>query len=91
MFLSQPCYVLLLHSCLSELANLPESCIICFFLEVNISNETECLTIPASNFEKTYGLMLLSKKELINSTANPFTNQSQIRGYLTASVSIAGF
>jgi hypothetical protein len=59
----------------------------CLLLEFNSSNETECLTIPASNFERTFGLMLLSKKELLNPTANPFNNYSQIRGYLTASVS----
>ena len=64
-----------------------DACSTCLLLELNSRNETDCLTIPASNFERTFGLMLLSKTELLNPTANPFNNYSQLRGYLTASVS----
>ena len=80
--------VLIVFSCREEITRLPESCNLCLFFEVNSSNETECVT-TASDYEKTFGLMLLSKKELINPTANPFNNQSLIRGYLTASVKIS--
>jgi len=46
-----------------------------------------CLADPASRYEKTYGLMLLSTNELNNPLVQGQNNQSQQRGVVTASVS----
>ena len=46
-----------------------------------------CLADPASRYEKAYGLMLLSTKELNNPLVQGQNNQSQQRGLATASVS----
>ena len=73
---------------MQETASLPEPCSLCLLFEGSTTDDTQCRTSPASNFEKTFGLMLLSKKELLNPRANPYNNQSLIRGYLTASVKI---
>ena len=73
--------------CTEEFTRLADACSSCLIFEFNSRNETDCLTIPASNFERAFGLILLSKRELHNPTANPFNNHSLLRGYLTASVS----
>lgn len=67
---------------------MPEPCILCLVYEMTTTEQTQCRTSPVSNYEKTYGLMLLSKKQLINPRVNSYINQSQIRGYLSASVSL---
>ena len=73
------------YSC--PLTELSVPCLLCFTFQTSLSiNETECTTILASNYDRTFGLMLLSNKELKNSTVHPFNNQSQARGFLTASV-----
>ena len=47
---------------------------------------TECLTLPASRFERNYELLLLSRKRLTDTFASGFNNRSQFEGYLEASV-----
>ena len=63
---------------------LPEPCLICLSLAMNFP---VCLADPAIRYEKTYGLMLLSTKELNNPLVQGQNNQSQQRGVATASVS----
>ena len=73
-------------SCAELLAALPDPCSICLLMAtIDIS---VCLADPASRYERTYGLMLLSTKELINPLVQGQNNQSQRRGLITASVSI---
>ena len=74
------------YRCIEEIARLADECTLCLFLETSITNETMCRASPASSYENTFGLMILSKKELINPRSSPFNNQSSIRGYLAASV-----
>ena len=75
--------------CTELLTSLPEPCVICLLLGPDTTgNESQCLADPASRYEKTYGLMILSTKELKNPLAQGQNNQSQIRGLLTASVRI---
>ena len=47
-----------------------------------------CATDPADFYTTTYGLMLLSRKELKDTRAFPFSPESQLRGYLEATVSL---
>jgi hypothetical protein len=77
-------------SCLEVLTRLSDDCIRCLFREVVVTNQTRCLTVPARDNERTFGLMMLSTKELKNPTASPYNNQSQIRGFLTTSVDGVG-
>ncbi len=59
--------------------------------ECSILNPTsflECGNEPASRYRRSFGLMLLSRKELINPMTSPYLPQSNIRGYLSASVSL---
>ena len=65
----------------------PEHCLLCLELEFLVTNQSRCLTDPASRYQKTYGLMMLSTKELKNPLAQGQNNQSQHRGLLTATVS----
>ena len=67
-----------------------KSCLLCFVDNVLVTSDSSCLTAPARDYEITYGLMILSKKELKNQTVMPHNNQSQMRGILTASVRILG-
>lgn len=48
---------------------------------------SNCLSSPASRYERNYGLMLLSRKPLTDTRASGFLPESQIRGYLEATVS----
>ena len=73
-------------SCLQEAALLPESWTLCLLYEGSTTDNMVCRTYSASSFEKTCGLMLLSKNELLNPKARPYVDESQIRGFLTASV-----
>ena len=75
-----------LNSCALQLANLALPCKLCLFLEFLVTPDTPCRTALARDNERTFGLMILSTKELKNPTANPYNNQSEFRGFLTASV-----
>ena len=48
-----------------------------------------CATSPTSRYETTYGVLLLSRKELKNTAAKGFTVDSHIRGFLQASVRLS--
>ena len=76
----------LLYRCRIEFSNVSEECSLCLAYEASVTNTTECSTLLASNYEQTFGLMIISKKELKNPTADRFNNHSMIRGFLTASV-----
>ena len=77
------------YSCVGVVAQqVSESCLLCLIDNVLVTSDSQCLTTPASDYEMTYGLMILSKKELKNQTVMPHNNQSQMRGILTASVRI---
>ena len=76
-----------LLSCLNIMATIPETCRICFALEFFATNQSRCLSEPASRYDRTYGLMILSTKELKNAKVLKQNNQSQFRGILTAAVS----
>ena len=80
-------YNILFYSCVGVVAQqLSKSCLLCLFDHVLVTSDSPCLTTPASDYEMTYGLMIISKKELKSQTVMPHNNQSQIRGILTASV-----
>ena len=71
---------------MEEFSQLARPCILCLLYDFIVDNETRCRTAPAGNYERTFGLMILSKKELKNTTVIPQNDQSQLRGILTASV-----
>ena len=48
-----------------------KSCLLCFVDNVLVTSDSPCLTTPARDYEITYGLMILSKKELKNQTVMP--------------------
>ena len=86
MYCSLTSQLLYLHSCTEILSQLPQPCLLCLFYNFIITNETRCLTDVTSNYERTFGLMILSTKELKNPMVIPHNSQSQLRGILTASV-----
>ena len=75
-----------LFSCAEILSQLPQPCLLCLLYDFIVTNETRCVTEITSNYERTFGLMILSTKELKNPMVIPQNNQSQLRGILTASV-----
>jgi endonuclease/exonuclease/phosphatase family metal-dependent hydrolase len=77
-------------SCHVQLASLSLPCKLCVFYEFLVNPDTPCRTALARDNERTFGLMMLSTKELKNPTATPYNNQSEIRGFLTASVDGVG-
>ena len=64
-------------------------CASCFELYLSSpSGISTCLIDPAYRYEKTYGgLMMISKKELKDTQASGYTDQSWYKGYLKATVS----
>ena len=52
------------------------------------SGFTACLSDSADRFERHYGLMLISRRELKNTKVSGFNPLSQFRGYLKATVSL---
>lgn len=60
-----------------------------FKIAEGVSSVQTCSTSEekASRYEMTFGLMILSKKELSNTSVEGFNNRSQFRGFLQATVS----
>jgi hypothetical protein len=77
-----------ISSCLQVLASLSAECKLCLLLNV-ATGLTNCVTEPVTNYEQSFGLMLLSKKEINASRIQGYLgNVSEARGYLQASVSL---
>ena len=78
-------------SCGSIISSLTDACRECviFSMGISLQSVSSCSTTEkASRYETTYGLMLLSKKEMKVTDYGGITNQSQFRGYLKATVSL---
>ena len=76
------------RACVHVLIPLSFECKYCIIFHLGTTgNISRCSYDPAVNYEKTYGLMLLSKKEITeNKTDGYLGNVSQARGFLQASV-----
>lgn len=80
-----PCYLI---QCYDILSLLSTECTVCFLIA---GRGRECLNDPISLYQRTLGLMLLSKFELSDVNIQPYTpeaiNQSAVYGYIEANVS----
>ena len=74
--------------CGSLQGSFSQQCRNCISIYLVVGDFTSCLTEPADRYQTSYGLMLLSRKELKDTQASGFTSQSQFRGYLRATVSV---
>ena len=77
-------YFVLLR-CATELNSFGSVCQNCLLFHATAF--VSCGSIPASQLETNYGLLMLSRKELTNTNVSPYNPASQFRGYLEASVS----
>ena len=77
----------LVQRCPSLLQAVSYECRVCVLLN---DDAPACATNsqPASNYERSYGLMLLSRKRLTNIKMDGFLNISEARGYIKATVSM---
>lgn len=76
--------------CLHVLEPLSNECKLCLLINVGITSESilVCASEPETNYERSFGLMLLSKKSIIDSRVEGYLgNVSEARGYYQASVS----
>ena len=72
--------------CLSVLLPLTTECRLC--LLTNLNGISNCAQEPITNYEKSYGLMLISKREFNRSSTEDYIlGVSEIRGYYQGFVS----
>lgn len=79
--------------CLDILAPLSTECKLCLLINIGTSNGSieKCVTEPVTNYERTFGLMLLSKKEIIVGRAQGYLgDDSEARGFYQASIAEVG-
>ena len=69
--------------CGALIRNFSQECADC----ISTLGPNVCLASPADRFQRTYGLMLLSRRELKDTRASGYNPQSQFHGYLRATVS----
>ena len=67
---------------------LSEPCRICLQTYIITSEISTCLTDPADRYVRSYGNMLISRKELKDRKAAGWDSNHQFYGYLQASVSL---
>ena len=74
-------------SCTQVIQSLSESCRQCVILTGgDIQAASRCAAEPASRYVPTYGLLMLSKLELTETKVEGYTPQSQLRGFMQATV-----
>ncbi len=86
--------VCLIRDCSKILRAVPYECMLCMLLNVlpgNPEQMLDCITDPATSYERSFGLMVLSRKKPSNVEVEGFLgNVSEARGYIKASVSFSG-
>ena len=77
------------EKCLHILVLLPGECKLCLLININYAGAIfDCAREPVTDYERSFGLMLLSKKALTTSRVEGYLgNVSEGRGFIQASVS----
>lgn len=80
----------IIDQCLHILGPLSTECALCMLINIDTGTGiTRCTTEPETNYERSFGLMLLSRRKISSSRAEGYLgNVSQIRGFYQASVSL---
>lgn len=80
----------IIRECLHVLSGLSAECKLCLVLQVGTSDGiAACAAKPATDYGRSFGLLLLSKKEIVSKRTEGYLgNTSEARGYYQASVSL---
>ena len=80
----------IIRECVHILSGLSAECKFCLVVQVGTADGiTACAAEPAADYGRSFGLLLLSKKEILSSHAEGYLgNVSEVRGYYQASVSL---
>ena len=88
---TDPTETCIVKECIHILSRLSAECKFCLVLQAgtNYGNAAACATEPAAYYGRSFGLLLLSKKEILSKHAEGYLgNASEVRGYYQASVSL---
>lgn len=80
----------IIRDCVKVLSSFSKECKFCLVVQVGTSDGVgACAVKPAADYGRSFGLLLLSKKEIVSQRAEGYLgNVSEIRGYYQASVSL---
>lgn len=80
----------IIDRCLDILAPLSAECKLCLLINIGSNGSIgNCMKEPKTNYERSFGLMLLSKKEINASRVQGYLgDDSEARGFYQASVSL---